>query len=295
MLVATSMNVCLGRCTETELLPRLAAAGFDGLDFNFIDLLDRIDWRDRRLADAWVGDLAVAATAAGLKWVQSHGPMFNPLAQGDYVEKCRALCGPCITACGQLGVPWMVMHPGTAPGAWDRAHRRNVLERNLAFFQSLLPACEAANVGMAIENMQEFYASDGRQFGAVPEDLCELIDALNHPLVGACWDTGHAKLMKLEQRGAIASLGPRLKVVHIQENDGKGDDHMMPFVNGRAGIDWRAVTAGLHAAGFKGAFTFEFHNSFQAQPEELFDASLRYAAQVVGRLLARWTECGPAT
>lgn len=291
MLIATSMNVCLGRCSELELLPRLAAAGFDGLDFNFIDLLDRIDWKNQRVAETWVDQLKSAAQAAGLKWVQAHGPMFNPLASGQQVEKCRALCEPSIAACGRLGVPWMVLHPGTAPGAWDRAHRREVIERNAAYFRTLLPQCEKANVGLAIENMPERYSNEGRVFGAVPEDLCELIDLLNHPLVGACWDTGHAKLMRLEQRSAIASLGARLKVIHAQENDGRDDDHMLPFANGRAGVDWKAVTAGLREAGYKGAFTFEVHNGLQGQPEELFDAVLRHAVQT-GRLLARWVECG---
>ncbi|MCZ7646462.1 MAG: sugar phosphate isomerase/epimerase [Planctomycetota bacterium] len=289
MRIATSLNVFLNRCEPEAGIPRLAAAGFDGLDFNFCDLLEQ-PWHDGPAADRWLEKLAAAASKAGMSWVQAHGPMFNMFSAEAPNPARMALVEPCLRACGRLGVPWMVHHPDVFAGPFDAAHRMAVRERNAAYFRALLPACEKHGVGIAIENIFDSAASGRgcpRFYGAVPDELCELIDAIDHPLVGACWDTGHARLMGLEQRTALSTLGKRLKVVHVQENDGKGDDHMLPFANGRGGVDWEAVTAGMRAAGFAHAWTFEVARAFQTVPEELFDAQLRWAVDVARHLIAR--------
>ena len=292
MRIATSLNICTGRCPETEIMPRVAAAGFDGLDFNFLDLLDRLDWLDERAAAGFLDRLDNAARAAGLVWVQGHGPMFSMFSDAPRSAARRALCKPAIRACARLGVPWMVLHPDVFAGPFDAAHRRAILDRNVAFFRGLLPECEKHNVGLALENIFDSAGRDdgrnaARFYGSVPEELCELIDALKHPLVGACWDTGHARIMGLDQRAALAALGPRLKVLHVQENDGAHDDHMLPFHNGPGGVDWNAVTDGLRAARYQGAFTYEVHNAFRAVPEPLFDQTLRYSVAIARCLVAR--------
>lgn len=295
MRIATSLNICTNRFAEVEVIPRLAAAGYDGLDFNFLDLLDRLDWFDEGTADRWLDQLAAAARAAGLVWVQAHGPMFNMFGDTPRDHRLRALCVPCLRACGRLGVPWMVLHPDVFAGPFDAAHRRAILDGNLAFFRGLLPECEKHRVGLALENIFDDAARDagrnaGRWYGAVPDELCELLDAFQHPLVGACWDTGHARIMNLDQRAAIAALGRRLKVLHVQENDGLNDDHQLPFTNGPRGVDWSAVTAGLRAARYEGAFTYEVHNAFRAVPAALWDHLLRYSVEVARQLVARIEE-----
>jgi sugar phosphate isomerase/epimerase len=280
-----SLNLCVNRCAEEQMIPRLAAAGFDGLDFNFCDLLTRIDWRDQRAADQFVGTLKRAAEKSAMPWVQAHGPMFYMFGKGEKDEFARSLCVPCIRACGQLGVPWMVLHPDVFPGPYDKAHHEAIRQGNIDFFRSLLPECEKAKVGIAIENIFDKAGRHGerncpRFYAAVPEEQCELIDALDHPLIGACWDTGHARLMGLEPSATIPILGHRLKALHIQENDGKDDDHMLPFVNGNHGVRWAGFGQALVKAGYKGAFTYEVHNAFNAVPEGFYDTALRYAVNI---------------
>ncbi len=279
MRIATSLNVFGNRFPAAPNMGRLAAAGFDGIDFNFADLLALLDWHHERTADAYVDELGRAASDADLTWVQAHGPMFQMFGAEDPHPLRRALCEPALRACGRLGVPWMVLHPDVFPGAYDAAHRKEVLKRNVEFFRGLLPACERYGVGLALENIFDSAAEKRgcpRYFAAVPDELCELIDALKHPLVGACWDTGHARLMQLDQRAALLALGARLKVTHFHENDGLGDDHQFPFSFGKQGVDWNAVIEGLRGAGFEGAWTFELGKPFQSVPEPLFDTMLKY-------------------
>lgn len=281
MKIATSLNIRPPYLDELRVIPHVAAAGFDGADFNFCDLIETVDWRDEPVADAFVDALASAADECGLAWFQAHGPMFNMFGESERDIKARELTPHSIRACGRLGVPWMVLHPETlVGGAGESGHYAEQMRRNIAFFRDLLPLCERWNVGIAIENLTDPGRGGIRSFGGVVSDLIELIDALSHPLIGACWDTGHAKINKLDQRAGISALGSRLKALHVQENDGRGDDHMLPFANGPSGIDWKSVIAGLRAAGYAGAFTYEAHNGFRSLPEPLFDDALKLSAKI---------------
>lgn len=162
MLIATSLNIGVGRCSETSLMPLLAEAGFQGVDFNFCDHLDREDWTRPDAGNAWTDGMARAADEAGLKWVQAHGPMFSPEADAQ-TERGVMLCKTSIRLCGRLGVPWMVLHPNPTAQIHDPARPGPAIENIAAFFRKLLPDCEKANVGIAIENV-----SDGRAKDAPP-------------------------------------------------------------------------------------------------------------------------------
>lgn len=271
MLVATSMNVLYDYTGEIErAVERLAAAGFDAIDFNGCDMMR--PW-EGPAGEYYLERLASAAERHRLPFVQAHGPMFA--YWGDGAEVGIADTERCLVWCGRLELPWMVMHPGTLPGGWDKAHRQRIFEANLAFFRRFLPLMEEHRVGIAIENTSD--AFNGRAFGSTPDDLCELCDALDHELVGLCWDTGHALLQKLPQREAIGSLGQRLKVLHVQDNDGRADHHLLPYTGQ---IKWDEVVAGLKDAGYRGAWTYETHNAVRHLPDPLRDSALRLMVDI---------------
>ena len=285
MRIAMSLNLCVNRFSEEKMIPRLAAAGFDALDFDFCDMVTRIDWRDPKAVEQLLRPWQRAADTAKMTWTQAHGPMFYMFGKGEKDELARVLCPAAIRACGQLGVPWMVLHPDVFPGPFDKAHRQAIREGNIAFFSSLLPECEKNKVGIAIENIFDKAGRHGdrncpRFYAAVPDELCHLVDTLDHPLIGACWDTGHARLMGLDSPVCIPILGHRLKALHIQENDGLNDDHMLPYVNGNAGVNWTGFGQALTRAGYQGSFTYEVHNAFNAIPDAFYDTALRYAADL---------------
>jgi len=290
MLIANSMNICLNRFPELDLLPRMAAAGYTGVDFNFWDLIPRLNWHDPAEVDPWLDALAKAAADAGLTWVQGHGPVFNIFEETDDSRLQRDMCLPALRACGRLGVPWMVMHPNTLlipPD--DNEQRRRLIEVNVDYFRSLLPACEEYGVGIAIENITGKRAEHpdlARTPGSNAGELREMIDALDHRLAGACWDTGHAQITGLDQRASLAMLGSRLKVLHLHETDGQRDLHVLPFTLQDTNARWDEVMAGLRAAVYAGALTLETPASFHAVPDALFDDLLRYSVGVCWHLVS---------
>ena len=76
------------------------------------------------------------------------------------------------------------------------------------------------------------------------EDLKTLLDRVDHPNVGAIYDTHHANIEEKSQFDAIQTIAPHLKHVHISEND-RGTP-------GKGQINWNEVFNGLHEASYNG-------------------------------------------
>ena len=132
-----------------------------------------------------------------------------------------------------------------------------------------------------------------------PQEAVEYIDKLNETagkeLFAFCYDLGHATLLGKNVRRSINTLGHRLQVLHIHDNDGVKDIHMQPYAYRRGGggsayvTDWEGFIQGLRDIDYKGVLSFETFNSVTALPEELKPAMLNYIA-AVGKYFAKRLE-----
>ena len=287
MELSTSLNVLWDppAVTQLQVLERCVAAGFRHLDFNPQDWLFEgaafvsDDWQK------WVRETGRRADELGACFTQAHVPIFNQFAPDDRTRWLTEMCHRAIEAAGMLGIPWIVVHPDTYAGAFDAAHLAGLKQRNLDWFAPLLRTAERAGVGLAMENIPD-YSGYGRKlrrmYGAIPTELIELVDAFGSPRVGVCWDTGHANLQGLEQGAAIRALGSRLKALHIQDSDGRSDQHLLPFFGT---IRWSEVMAALYAVDYAGDFTYEAHMSIRVLPDALCDAMLGFAVRLGSHML----------
>jgi sugar phosphate isomerase/epimerase len=121
------------------------------------------------------------------------------------------------------------------------------------FYGDLLPTAEKYGIMLMTEN----WDSDST-FCSTAGDLCDLMDAVDHPLLCACWDTAHGNIDKVArgigQYENILTLGNRLKGLHISDNFGDVHHHSWPF----AGIiNFDAILQGLTDVKYDGYFTFE--------------------------------------
>jgi len=290
MQKATSTNV-FDILKEEEVFRRSRAAGFSRLDLNYSEYQAVIlneRWTEKQ-EEAWAHRAREAAEAAGIRLTQMHGPVhgrsFSEMWFNLDMDSFLGLLHRSLKTAAALGIPWVVLHPTNRYS--DRYESREAEIRfNSEFFKRLIPALERLNVGIALENMYDRPHPRGgprlRSVGAEPEELCELVDRIGHPLVGACWDTGHAHVQGLPQGPSIRMLGRRLKATHIQDNDGKTDQHLLPFLGT---IDWADTTAALREIGYPGDFTYEIHRSVKVLPDPLRDTALRSAAEVADYLI----------
>ncbi|MBE6710937.1 MAG: sugar phosphate isomerase/epimerase [Ruminococcaceae bacterium] len=87
------------------------------------------------------------------------------------------------------------------------------------------------------------------------DELNNLIDGLDDSCFGICLDTGHLNLRDKDQAGFIRKAGNRLGALHIADNEGEKDQHMMPY--GKGNVKWDLVVKALREIGYSGLFNLE--------------------------------------
>jgi sugar phosphate isomerase/epimerase len=215
-----------------------AEAGFDGVDLS----LDQIDLHDDGLPGVLYA-FALRAKERRLEIPVCHLPFYMPSpddrqAMARFAREQTAA----LRAVAPLGIPVAVIHPivrhssACLEDAWMR--------ENVAYLTPLRDAAAALGVTLAVENMvgKPFPSHpDETVFGCEAEHVMALAEALD---TGVCWDFGHAHLSGLRQSAGLRTVGPRLRVLHVHDNDGERDSHLIP---GRGSIDWQDAMTGLRA------------------------------------------------
>ena len=240
-----------------------ARAGYKVLDLN---LCESMNPNSRMRTDAWedyVRDIAALGRRWGVEFAQSHLPYYDLFSRRDPVME--ELIRRCIIASAELGVQWAVTHPGTLYSAGPYTEKS--LEENIAYYSAHLATAKKAGVGIALENDFEYRGPPYRRiFAADITELCRLVDALNDPSVGVCYDFGHANLCGGFHRENLAIIGRRLRAIHVQDNHFGSDDHLMPFFGK---TDWASAMAALAENGYEGDLTYEIQEFARFMPNEL--------------------------
>jgi len=107
------------------------------------------------------------------------------------------------------------------------------------------------NVGIADNN--------GRCYLNSAERVLNFVTYFDHPLLGVCWDIGHANVFG-NQHDEICKLGKHLCAIHYNDNDRVKDLHTAPFLST---LDNDDAMRGLVDVGFQGPFTFEATGKIQ--------------------------------
>lgn len=124
----------------------------------------------------------------------------------------------------------------------------------------------------------------GRRFGCNAEDLLELLDKLNaDDIFGICWDTGHANLAQVNQPAAIQQIGSRLKALHINDNRGEKDDHLLPYLGY---VEWTSLLKSLADVNYQGDFTYEIHNFTGGMSPEIHQQGMEFSVLVARQMVS---------
>lgn len=255
MKVCTSINVFYD---ETFTVPvedqiqRVYDAGFRHMDMNFWDWCHdpaspfrKDNWRD------WVEGIAKKAQSLNVTFTQAHADVYN-FYTGDssrYEMYLRSIEGAAM-----LGIPWITFHPSGHPDFSPETEAQNIRD-NIEYYKPIVEIAEKFRVGIALENMSRRLST--------AEHLNTMVDALDSPYVGICWDTGHAHIASQPQAESIRLMGKRLHALHVQDNDGVTDEHMPPHFGT---IEWAPLMDALREIHYPGDFTFEAHNIVRRVP-----------------------------
>ena len=115
------------------------------------------------------------------------------------------------------------------------------------------------------------------------EHLLEVIDALGSDRFGICLDTGHLNLTFKDQSQFILCAKDKLKALHIADNEGERDQHLMPFTKGK--VNFVKVVEALREIGYVGLFNLEIPGETKI-PLELRNEKIKYIKACYDYLMA---------
>ncbi len=102
-------------------------------------------------------------------------------------------------------------------------------------------------IRVCLENLKGIFAT--------ADELNGIIDRLDDTCFGICLDTGHLNLCDGDQVSFIRKAGKRLGALHIADNEGERDQHMMPY--GKGNVKWDLVVKTLREIGYSELFNLE--------------------------------------
>ena len=257
------MKISLSSCgfsglynSPKELVEVCSKTKFRYIDFSFSNLVESENFIKE------ISECGDTAKKLGIGFTMAHAPYkYNPHTNQDYFDKQIEQMKNAFEGCSILGIDRMTVHSGFSCSKT----REEMMQKNIKYYNAILPLAEKYNVKIMIENIaEEIYR---RVFVIeTAENILELKEMLgNHPLIKACWDTGHANTKGLDQYNNIAKLKGELCGLHLQDNNGYNDDHM-PLLMGTVNFD--EVMKGLIDIGYDGPFNMEtkLFNSGKAWP-----------------------------
>ena len=279
----------------------LKKAGFDCCDFSLNSYLKNTDIYQKninRFFNQSVEELTSfftkhrnAAAEAGIRINQMHMPYPIYVPNGsetlnDYLW--NQVAPKSMEICHFLECPYIVIHGfklarilGSEGLEWAKTAE---------FIDSVAPMAKKYNITICMENLYESVADhivEGP--GCDVYKAAERIDYFNEKyqaeILGFCFDTGHANLVGLDFAKFITTLGKRLKVLHIHDNDGIADLHQIPYTftktrENNSSTDWDGFLEGLKTVDFDKVLSFETAPVLSAFPEEMKEDTLAFIAKI---------------
>lgn len=197
---------------------------------------------------------------------QMHGPFPMWVQDRDEMNEYTIMATEkCFAVMQYVGCKNIVVHPTNAQ--YVLGSKEAEREINLSIYRRLMPAAKKYGITICLENL--FASNKGRIIEGPCSDVAEIVwylDKLNaeagENVFGFCLDVGHANLCGRNLYEYIKGIGHRLTCLHIHDNDGLSDLHMLPYSYTRNGgrdlnIDWPGFIKGLHDIGYKGDLCFE--------------------------------------
>lgn len=169
------------------------------------------------------------ARKQGLEVAYAHAPFDNAdslwmddLAGEEYLNSLLS----CVGGCKTHEIPTAVIH---ITGFSDPPP---VSETGLNRVKRLVDLAEREEVNLAFENLNYL------------QHLDTIFEGIDSKRLGFCYDSGHENY-RHPNADCLARYGQRLFAVHLDDNNGDKDSHLLPY---DGTIDWQKVMRGIEAS-----------------------------------------------
>jgi sugar phosphate isomerase/epimerase len=308
------MKLSVQTCGTLEMIgieagmKAIADAGFDALDFGLDGFYKweeltsgkKCDFFEEENLYAYVNKVKAEADKYGIEFGQVHAPfpLFVPKSPKGG-ENVKADVAKSIEICARVGCPRIVIHPifdGSA--RFPSMTKEEEIKANMEYYTSIIPLLKKYGVVCCLENMWgQDWKTKKVYTGACSEinEVINYIDTLNEiageRCFGFCLDIGHLLLLGQDPCYWIEKLGDRLETLHVHDNDGVSDEHILPYLGC---ANWERFVLGLRKIGYSRNFSFEVSCFNRKFPSELIPSALKLTADTgryfIGRITAETDE-----
>ena len=171
----------------------------------------------------------------------------------------------------EIGIKNMVLHCDNL--SETNLSREEKIEKNIEKLQILAEYINNKEIKVCLENLRPHSPEETELVDRSADDLLYIIERIGSSKFGICLDTGHLNLTDKNQREFILKAGDKLKALHITDNDGNTDQHLMPFNRGT--VDFPEIIKALKEIKYNGIFNLEIPGE-KSIPLELRDAKIEY-------------------
>jgi len=243
MKVGLSTQLGLGLPLERHM--RIAAAlrvqylqvRLDDLDIQRSLRFDRINALEKL-----VRSLGLRLTAH-LPFIDVNLASLNP----EVLHASRRTVGKWFGVLGELGVETVVAHAGKLSGDYPQREIKRARANLIESARELSRKARAAGMLFTVENdhNRTDYLIAGR-----PREIKEVA---KRAACGVTFDVGHANTLG-QSHAFVGALGDLIGNVHLSDNDGSGDQHLLL---GNGTVDFRKLISQLAKVDYQGSLIIE--------------------------------------
>lgn len=275
-------NAYLYLGSHAAAFERMKQHGYDCTDYQgFVDTETPLFAKDAAGFERTLLSIRRDALNAGIEIYQAHGPWRWPPQDSTAEERAERFekMSRSIQGCQILGCPNFIIHPIMPFGDWQDPEPERLWEMNLEFFSRLCDVAKAHDTVICFENMPMTALSL-----STPEQILRFVKMIDSPYMRICLDTGHCSVFGQSPADAVRLFGKEyLRALHVHDNDGKADRHMLP---GEGVIDWEEFARALAEIGCQCPVSIETAVSSKI-PADQRDAAERELAGIAQRIAGK--------
>lgn len=297
-------------------MKRAKDCGLEALDFNIDHVINvneylngkvfpRCDLNAQDFVKSYQS-LKDASVKHEIKIAQMHAP-YPVYVKGNQsaTDYLIHLVEKIIAVCDFVGCPELVVHPYGTIFPDDNFDKTEDLSINLEMYSRLIPTAKKYGVKICLENLMAV-RMEGEKEVIIPgicadeNDAIYLIDTLNsiagEEIFGFCFDVGHLNACGKNIYQFITKMGKRISSLHIHDNDGTKDAHLLPYTQcsgtwgEKLGLDWESFLTALKKIGYSGCLAFETFRATRYMPKECTDEVLKLTSSLGRYFRKRITE-----